>query len=136
MDRGKKVMNMFSEMNQVDPNPRFDCASADAAGTLEKEAAVKVDELPVGTVLEVETTHHTYLLENCGSGKVLISGHPEYCPEPVLVDLHGATDNTNMIRMSMIERGMRMQFGHPTLGVIRTSRVREIRGRKTITRAA
>ena len=127
---------MLGTVNHADPIPGFDPISAGSVWTPEKEAGVAIDELPVGTVLEVETIHHSYLLENCGNGKVLISGHPDYCPEPVLVDFHGATDSTHMIKMWVIERGMHMQFGHPTLGVIRTSRVREIRELRAVVRAA
>jgi hypothetical protein len=90
-----------------------------------------VDEQPVGALLEVETTHHNYLLKNRGNGKVLVSGHPDYCPEPILMNFHGATDNTHISRCGSLT-WMHMQFGHLTLGVMRTSRVREIREQKTL----
>ena len=89
--------------------------------------ALHVDELPVGTVLEVETGHTKYVLENCGEGMVLISGHPTYCPEPVLVQFHGSIGDSSLLKIWRIEPGLKMVFRHPDLGVVRTSRVREIR---------
>jgi hypothetical protein len=90
-----------------------------------REEGVSLDDLAVGAVVEVVTGHHTYRLENRGGGEVLISGHPVYCPEPVLVDLHGSISD-GQIKMWFIGRGMRLEFRHPTLGLVQTSRVREI----------
>ena len=47
----------------------------------EHPLGVMLNELPLGTVLEAQTKHHTYHLENRGEGNVLISGHPTYCPQ-------------------------------------------------------
>jgi hypothetical protein len=82
-----------------------------------------LDELPVGAMLEAKTAHHTYLIENCGNGEIRISGHPLYCPEPVLVEYLGAIDGTPLFKMGSITPGMRMGFRHPSLGIIRTSSV-------------
>lgn len=90
------------------------------------EPGVSLDELPVGTKLEVKTRHHTYLVENLGEGKARISGHPEYCPTPVVVDFYGATGRGTMIKMWRIEPGLRMEFHHPEMRVIRTSPVIEV----------
>jgi hypothetical protein len=90
------------------------------------EEGVSLDDLAVGAVVEVVTGHHTYRLENRGGGEVLISGHPVYCPEPVLVELHGSVGDSGVIKMWFIGRGMRLEFRHPALGLVQTSRVREI----------
>lgn len=90
------------------------------------EEGVSLDDLAVGAVVEAVTGHHTYRLENRGNGDVLISGHPVYCPEPVLVELHGSIGDDQMIKMWFIGRGMRLVFRHPQFGVVRTSHVREI----------
>ena len=89
--------------------------------------AIDIDELPIGAKLEVETGHTTYRLENRGQGQVLISGHPEYCPEPILVDFQGAIGGPGLLKMWHIEPGLKMAFQHPKLGTVRTSRVRSIR---------
>jgi hypothetical protein len=91
---------------------------------------VDLCDLPLGAVLEVETGHHTYRVENRGDGKVLIAGHPRYCPEPVLVDLHGSVGEGSLLKLWFIGRGMRMEFVHPQFGAVWTSRIREIRERK------
>ena len=97
-------------------------------GALRAESeALHVDELPLGAVLEIETGHTKYVLENCGGGKVLISGHPTYCPEPVLVDFHGSLGGPSLLKIWSLEPGLKMVFKHPELGVVRTSRVRSIR---------
>jgi len=94
--------------------------AADAEG-------VEIDAVPVGAVLEIETGHTKYLLENRGGGKVLISGHPEYCPEPVLVGFIGSVGGSAMLSLGRIEPGLKMAFQHPGFGVVRTSRVRSVR---------
>jgi hypothetical protein len=93
----------------------------------EIEGGVNLDNLATGVVLEFETRNRFYELENCGGGRGLITGHPEYCPEPVMVDLHGSTWGRSMIKLHFIGRGMHLEFRHPEHGVIRTSQIREIR---------
>ncbi len=88
---------------------------------------VDIDDVPVGAVLEIETGHTKYLLENRGEGKVLISGHPDYCPEPVLVVFLGSVGGPAMLSMGRIEPGLKMAFEHPGFGAVRTSRVRSVR---------
>jgi len=100
--------------------------AASAAAQAERSQSVALDELPVGAVVEVETGHSTYRLENRGEGKALISGHPTYCPEPVLVDFHGAV-GPSTLKMWLIEPDLKMEFRHPDFGVVRTSKVRKIR---------
>jgi hypothetical protein len=91
-----------------------------------REEGVSLEDLAIGEVVEIVTGHHTYRLENRGDGEVLISGHPVYCPEPVLVELHGSVGDGHIIKMWFIGRGMRLEFRHPNLGTVQTSRVREI----------
>jgi hypothetical protein len=95
-------------------------AVADAEG-------VALGDLEVGAKLEIQTAGRIYRMENLGDGKVVVSGHPEYCPEPVEVDLLGSSGGVGLIRMRYIGIGMRMEFEHPTRGRVRTSRVKAIR---------
>jgi hypothetical protein len=92
----------------------------------ERAAGVSMDELPRGAVVEVVTGHTTSRVENRGDGKALISGHPTYCPTPVLVDLHGSVGSPAMLKIWFIGPGLKMEFSHPKFGVIRTSRVRSV----------
>jgi len=93
----------------------------------ENEDGIALDDLELGAVVEVQTGHTTYRMENCGDGKVLISGHPQYCPTPVLVDFHGSTGGHSILKFRFIGRGLHLEFRHPTLGVVRTSRIKALR---------
>lgn len=79
----------------------------------EIEGGVYLTDLPDESTLEVETQNHFYTLVNRGDGKVLISGHPEFCPEPVLVKVHGSTWGGSMIKVKFVGRGMHLEFRHP-----------------------
>jgi len=92
---------------------------------------VDLEELPVGARLEVETGHTRYVVENRGNGKVIISGHATFCPEPMLVEFHGSLGGQTLLKPGYIEPGLKMAFQHPELGVVRTSRVRSVRLAKT-----
>ena len=58
----------------------------------------------------------------------LISGHPIYCPQPVLVTIHGSTCGDYSLKVGFIVCGMRLIFDHPAhRAPIITSPVKEIR---------
>ena len=78
-------------------------------------------------MVEVKTRHHVYRIENRGDGQVLISGHPEYCPEPVVVKFIGSTWGVPALKLEFIGPGMSMEFRHPERGLIHTSAVEEFR---------
>ena len=109
------------------PHPSLGDAINDNICRSEIEGGVSLDELPVGAELEVETANHIYSIEKRGHGLILIAGHPAYCPVPVLCRLHGSTWGRSMLRLHYIGRGMFLEFSHPEYGVIRTSRIVEIR---------
>jgi hypothetical protein len=122
-------MNMLPLSEPFRPHPNFDDAINRAICQSEIEGGVMLDELPVGAVLEVQTSNTLYRLENRGDGEVLISGHAEICPDPVLVSFHGSTWGTPMLKLLFIGRDMKMEFLHPLKGLVRTSRVRNIQER-------
>jgi len=109
------------------PSPHFSDAINNAICRSEIDGGVELARLETGAVLEVTTRNHTYTVENRGDGQILISGHPKYCPEPVLVRFNGSTWGTPMIRRRFIGREMRMEFWHPVFGILLTSEVSEIR---------
>lgn len=101
----------------------------------ELEGGVFLYELPVGSGLQVETQNRFYNIEHLGIKKdssgsdhytCLISGHPEFCPEPVEVEIYGSIWGGSMIKLHFIGRGMRLEFRHQELGVIWTSSIKEI----------
>jgi hypothetical protein len=119
-------MNMLPLTEPFRPHPNFDDAINRAICQSEMEGGVSLDELPVGAALDVQTANTLYRIENRGDGEVLISGHPEICPTPILVSFYGSTWGTPMLKVRFIGRDMRMEFFHPEKGIVRTSRVRDI----------
>ncbi len=93
----------------------------------EIEGGVYVDQLSDGATLEVETQNRWYTIVNRGRGRALISGHPKFCPEPVLVKIEGSTWGGSMLKVRFIGRGMHLEFHHPSYQTITTSRIVEIR---------
>jgi len=122
-------MNMLPLTEPFQPHPNFDNAINRAICQSEMDGGVSMDELPVGAVLDVQTANTLYRVENRGDGEVLISGHPEICPMPVLVVFYGSTWGTPMLKLRFIGRDMKMEFFHPEKGIVRTSRVRDIHER-------
>jgi len=88
---------------------------------------VTLESLPVGAILHVQTRNRTYEMEYRGDNRALISGHPEYCPGPVLVLLQGSVSRPCTTKPGCIGLGMSLEFIHPERGVMRTSRIQQIR---------
>ena len=94
----------------------------------EIEGGVFLADLPPATVLEIQTQHHHYMAATLAENSVLISGHPEYCPEPVLVAIAGSTWGGSRLKRGFVGRGMHLEFSHPAYRApITTSRIKEIR---------
>lgn len=94
----------------------------------EIEGGVLLEYLPPETVLEIRTRHHCYTAVLLGGGEALISGHPEYCPQPVLVAIAGSTWGGSMLKVRFVGRGMYLEFHHPDYRApIVTSPIQEIR---------
>jgi hypothetical protein len=94
----------------------------------EVEGGVFLHDLPQHTVLEIHTSNRCYTAEVLGEGEALISGHPHYCPEPVLVDIVGSSWGGSLLKLDFVGRGMHLEFHHPDYDApIVTSPIREIR---------
>ena len=94
----------------------------------EIEGGVFLKDLPTATVLQIQTQHHCYTALLLGDRSALISGHPQYCPQPVPVNIIGSTWGGSMLKMRFIGRGMRLEFHHPDYRTpIVTSVIQEIR---------
>ena len=57
--------------------------------------------LPPGSLLDVETKNRHYHIECLGGGDIRISGHPDYCPEPVA---------GRVLESGLIERGRHLHL--------------------------
>jgi len=87
-----------------------------------------LSNLPPSTVLLIETQNHQYTAVLLGGSEALLSGHPEFCPEPVVVAIAGSTWGGTMLKQRYIGRGMHLEFCHPDYRTpIVTSRIQEIR---------
>jgi hypothetical protein len=113
--------------NLFQPHPNLCDAVNHNIAQSEIEGGVYLDSLPEGEILEVETQNHWYTIVNRGEGRVLIWGHPKFCPSPTLVRIEGSTWGGSMLKSRFIGRGMRLEFRHPSFRTITTSRIVEIR---------
>ena len=94
----------------------------------EIEGGVLLSALPPSTILEIHTQHHRYTAVLLGGSDALLSGHPEFCPQPVQVAIAGSTWGGTMLKQRYIGRGMHLEFCHPDYHTpIITSRIQEIR---------
>src|SRR6266850_8332844 len=67
-----------------------------------------------GSLMDVETKSRHYRIECLGGNAIRISGHPEYCPDPVPAQL---------LELGLIGRGMRLIFLLNEHRPVTTSRV-------------
>jgi hypothetical protein len=94
----------------------------------EMEGGVFLNDLPPSTVLEIQTMHHRYTAVLLGGSEAMLSGHPEFCPEPVQVAIAGSTWGGSMLKLQYVGRGMHLEFRHPHYPTpIVTSPIQEIR---------
>ena len=94
----------------------------------EIEGGVYLRDLPMDGRLEIRTANTSYTLAKRGDGRVLLSGHPEFCPSPVPVTISGCTWGGSMLKEAFLGRGMHLEFQHPDYELpITTSRIVEIR---------
>ena len=110
-----------------EPSPHLSEAVNGNIVQSEIEGGVHLKDVEPGTILEIETENRAYTIQYQGLGRALISGHPVFCPEPILVTIHGSTWGGSMIKTGYIGRGMRLEFCHPTYMPITTSIIRQFR---------
>jgi len=93
----------------------------------EIEGGVYLKDLSPGAILSIQTTNRVYEMKFLGNGSALISGHPEFCPEPAEVQIQGSTWGGSMVKTKFLGRGMHLEFEHPLHRRIVTSRILDIR---------
>jgi hypothetical protein len=93
----------------------------------EVEGGVYLRDLPCGAEIEVLTRNRCYRIVKQTADEALISGHPEFCPRPVLVKLDGSNWGGSMLKQGFIGRGMRLEFRHPEFRTVTTSPIADIR---------
>jgi len=109
------------------PHPNLSDEVNDGIVQSEIEGGVFLRDLPPSTVLEIQTMHHRYTAVLLGGSEALISGHPEFCPEPAEVKILGSTWGGSMLKTKFLGFGMHMEFEHPVHRTVLTSRIVDIR---------
>lgn len=92
----------------------------------EVEGGLSLAALDEGSRVRVETINRQYELE-VKDGQTWISGHPEFCPQPVPVTVRGSGWGGSMLKVAYLGHGMQMEFSHPTHATVTTSRIVSIR---------
>jgi hypothetical protein len=80
-----------------------------------------------GCLIDVETQSRHYRIECLGGRAIRISGHPEYCPDPVPAQLQGSVDKEGILELGLIGRGRRLMFLLDEHRPVTTSRVLSVR---------
>ncbi len=109
------------------PHPNFSDEVNRNIVQSEIEGGVWLDDLSEGAVLEVQTQNRCYAIVSRGRGQELISGHPQFCPDPVPVRIEGSTWGGVMLKRRFIGRGMNLEFQHHIYQRVMTSRIVDIR---------
>lgn len=86
-------------------------------------AGLILTETPIGSQIEARTTNNTYRLVLIWKNVVEISGHPEYCPQPVFVPLCGTRWLDQSSKRSFLVPGMSLQFTDKAGRSVTTSRI-------------
>jgi hypothetical protein len=71
---------------------------------------VDLKSLSPGSLVDVETKSRHYLIECLGGNTMRISGHPQYCPAPMLAELQGSVDLAGDVEKGCIRPGKHMAF--------------------------
>ncbi len=91
------------------------------------EGGVRVEDLVPGSRLQEKTQNTCYRILILFGAMALITGHPLFCPRPVLITIHGSTWGGSMLKVRFIGRGMHLEFHHPDYSTpIVTSPIQEI----------
>ena len=91
--------------------------------SLQVPECVDLKALRLGSLIEVETKSRHYHIEYLGGSDIRVSGHPKYCPQPMLAQLLGCGDKGG----EFIEPGMKLMFFMNGDRGVRTSEVTSVK---------
>ncbi len=78
--------------------------------TAELLEGVHLSGLDRGSVIDLETKSRHYRIECLGGDRVRVSGHPQWCPTPVLSQLQGSLHDTGTFEPDFVGLGMHLVF--------------------------
>jgi len=117
----------ISNPGLFEANPHFSDAVNGNIIRSEIEGGVYLRDLPPGSALSIQTRSRVYEMVVLSDGAALLSGHPEFCPEPTEVRIQGSTWGGSMLKANFVGRGMRLEYEHPLLRRTLTSAILDIR---------
>jgi len=76
----------------------------------EVRESVDLKSLSPGSLIDMETKNRHYRIEYLGGNSMRISGHPSFCPNPVLAELQGSLNREGAFETGSITPGRRVVF--------------------------
>lgn len=70
---------------------------------------IYLNSLDEGSVIDLETKSRHYRIKYAGGNNAWISGHPQFCPKPVLAKVEGSTGR-DTVEAGFIGQGMHLVF--------------------------
>ena len=83
--------------------------------------------LEPGSLIDVETQSRHYKIEWLGGSSIRISGHPQFCPTPVVAQLEGSVTREGRFETGIIERGTSLVFVLDKTFPVTTSEILQVR---------
>jgi hypothetical protein len=90
------------------------------------DSGIFLSKTPLGSVIEAATANSLYRIVHIAPNTVEISGHPVYCPIPMLVTLTGTRWLDTTLQDCYIAPSMRLQLVDHTGRSILTSRIKSV----------
>jgi hypothetical protein len=91
-------------------------------------AGLYLSSLNTGTAVDLETKSRHYRIEYLEGDRIRISGHPRWCPTPVLARLYGSRAGSAGIEEGYVGCGMHLVFEPVDSHIpITTSEITDIR---------
>src|SRR5437899_11505818 len=76
----------------------------------ESPKGVDLNSLNPGSLIDMETKNRHYTIECLGGNTMRISGHPKFCPVPVLAELEGCVNRDGTLARGSIRPGSHVVF--------------------------
>ena len=76
----------------------------------ESPKGVDLNSLNPGSLIDMETKNRHYTIECLGGNTMRISGHPKFCPVPVLAELEGSVNRDGTLATGSIRPGSHVVF--------------------------